>query len=148
VTRGDRGSAVVEFVFVAIVALVPLVYLIVAVAAVQRSQLAVTDAARAAGRAFATSDRASATALRVRTAVRLALAAQGLPDDAEIRFVPGAAACTSAQIVPSLAPGTVFRVCVVRHVAVPGVPNLLAGRAVTSVGAYVVHVDDFRTVAP
>ena len=52
------GNAIIEFVFVAVMVMVPLVYLVVAVAVVQRNQLAVTQAARDAGRAFATSDTA------------------------------------------------------------------------------------------
>jgi len=148
VKRDDRGSAVVEFVFVALVVTVPLVYLIAAVAEVQRSQLAVTSAAREAGRAFATSDSAGEARARVAAAVRLALAAQGLPDDAAVGFVPAGADCASAAIAPALAAGAVFTVCVTRHVAVPGVPSVLAGRGITSVGEYVVHIDDFRTVSP
>jgi hypothetical protein len=35
---------------------------------------------------------------------------------------------------------------VIRHSALPGVPSVLAGRGVTSIGKYVVHIDDFRTV--
>ena len=45
----DGGSAIIEFVFVAVIVLVPLVYLIAAVATVQRTQVAVTQAARDAG---------------------------------------------------------------------------------------------------
>jgi hypothetical protein len=47
-----------------------------------------------------------------------------------------------------LAPGAVFAVCVVRHTRLPGVPTLLAGHGITTVGRYLIHVDDFRTVAP
>ena len=53
---GDAGNAVIEFVFVAVLILIPLVYFVVAVASVQRSSVAVTHAAREAGRAFATAD--------------------------------------------------------------------------------------------
>ncbi len=60
----------------------PLVYLIVAVSAVQASRLAVADAAREAGRAFATGDTSAVAAARARAAVRIALADQGLADDA------------------------------------------------------------------
>jgi Flp pilus assembly protein TadG len=52
----DRGNAIIEFVFVAVIVMVPLVYLIVSVADIQRSSLAVSQAAREAGRAFATGD--------------------------------------------------------------------------------------------
>ena len=42
----DGGNAILEFVFVALIVMVPLVYLIAAVATVQRTELAVTQAAR------------------------------------------------------------------------------------------------------
>jgi hypothetical protein len=142
--RDDAGSAIVEFVFVAVVVLVPLVYLIVAVATVERSELAVSQAAREAGRAYATSPHADQAAARARAAVRIALNDQGLPDDAELRYVPAGAACTAAAITPQLRPGAEFTICVTRHVVVPAVPRFLAGRGITTVGVYVVHVDDYR----
>ena len=143
----DTGSAVVEFVFVALVMLVPLVYLLVAVAVVQRNQIAVANAAREAGRAFATSDSAAAADERVAAAVRLALAGQHVPDDVELRFVATGSSCTGPQISPALAPGAQFTVCVSRRVAVPGVPRILLGRGIRTVGSYVVHVDEFRAAS-
>jgi Flp pilus assembly protein TadG len=142
---GDSGTAVIEFVFVAVLIMVPLVYLIAAVATVQRSELAVAQAAREAGRAFATSDTAADAPARVRAAVRIALADQGLPDNAAVRFVGAGASCTAPAISPVLAPGAEFTVCVTRHLSVPAVPSVLAGRGIVTVGQYVVHVDDFRT---
>ena len=123
--HGDGGNAIIEFVFVAIIVMVPLVYLIAAVATVQRNQLAVTQAARDAGRAFATSDtRGQAPMPRVRAAVRLALHDQGLPDDAEVRFVAGRrAAARRARSRRSWPPGA--RVHRVRHP-----PGRAAGRPV------------------
>jgi hypothetical protein len=131
-----------------VLVIVPLIYLIVAVATVQRSQLAVTQAAREAGRAFATSEGAATAPVRVHAAVRLALNNQGLADDAAVRFVPVGASCGAASITPELTPGASFTVCVTRQVALPAVPRVLAGRGVTSVGRYDVHVDDYRTVQP
>jgi Flp pilus assembly protein TadG len=143
--RGDdRGSAIVEFVFVAVVVMVPLVYLIAAVATVQRNQLAVSQAARDAGRAFATSDTAAEAERRVRAAVRLALADQGLPDDATVRFVASGSNCDAGSITPKLAAGAEFTVCVSRRTQLPAVPSILSGRGIRSIGEYVVHVDDFR----
>lgn len=144
----DGGSAIVEFVFLAVVIMIPLVYLLAAVAVVQRNQLAVSQAAREAGRAFATSDSRSEAAARVDAAVRLALAAHDVPDDVTVRFVATDAPCDGPVIEPVLAPGASFTVCVLRKVRVPGVPRVLAGRGVESVGRFTVRVDDFRTVAP
>jgi len=140
----DEGNAVVEFVFLAIVVMVPLVYLIAAVATVQRNTLAVTQAARDAGRAFATSESAAAARRRVSAAVRLALTDQGLPDDATVRFVRSGSDCSDPAITPALVPGAEFTVCVTRCVGLPAVPSVLTGRGIRAVGVYTVHVDDFR----
>ena len=142
----DGGNAIVEFVFVAVIVLLPLVYLIVAVSVVQNSRLAVTQAAREAGRAFATSDTAGDATVRLRAAVRIALADQGLPDDVTVRFVAAGSDCAAAAVEPLLRPGATFVVCVSRHVDVPAVPSVLQGRGITTVGRFVVHVDDFRAV--
>lgn len=144
--RDEGGSAIVEFVFVAIIVLVPLVYVVAAVATVQRNTLAVTQAARDAGRAYATSESAGDARRRVEAAVRLALADQGLPDDAEVRFVASGAACSAAPITPRLRPGAQFAVCVTRRVRLPAVPTVLTGRGIRTVGRYLVHVDDYREV--
>ena len=145
-SSSDEGNAIIEFVFVAVIVMLPLVYLIVAVSAVQNSRLAVTQAAREAGRAFATSDTAQDAAVRTRAAVRIALADQGLPDDATVRFVAAGAECDGGAIEPQLRPGARFTVCVSRQVDVPAVPSMLQSHAITTVGRYVVHVDDFRAV--
>jgi pilus assembly protein CpaF len=138
----DGGTAVIEFVFVAVAVLVPLIYLIVAIATVQRSSLAVSQAAREAGRAFATSDAAGDAPGRVRAAVRIALSDQGLPDDAEIRYVAAGAGCDSARVQPRLAAGAQFTICVIRHADLPAVPSVLQGRGITTVGRFVVHVEE------
>lgn len=143
---GDAGNAIIEFVFVAIMILVPTIYFVTAVASVAHSRTAVTQAAREAGRAFATGQSTADALARARVAVRLAFDDQGVADDARLRFVPVEARCDGVAIVPVLAPGAEFVVCVTRRTELPGVPTLLAGRGITTVGRYVVHVDDFRTV--
>jgi Flp pilus assembly protein TadG len=141
--RDDDGNAVVEFVFVAVLVMVPLVYLVVAVAVAQRSSLAVTQAAREAGRALASADTTAQGQTRARVAVRLALSDQGLPDDATVTTVAAGSDCDGPQVAPVLAPGGEFAVCVRRQVQLPGVPSILAGRGVETVGRFVVHVDDY-----
>jgi Flp pilus assembly protein TadG len=144
----DGGSALIEFIFVAVIVMVPLVYLIVSVASVQRSELAVSQAAREAGRAFATADHAGEALPRARAAVRIALHDQGLSDDVDVRYVPVGASCTgTATTTPVLSAGAEFTVCVIRTVEIPGVPRFLSGKAITTVGEYVVHVDDYRVVS-
>jgi Flp pilus assembly protein TadG len=145
--RADGGSAIIEFVFVAVVIMVPLMYLIAAVATVQRAQLAVSQAARDAGRAFATSDTSGQAGARVEAAVRLALADQGLPDDASVRFVASGAGCDGRRVTPVLRAGAEFAVCVSRRTELPGVPTVLSGRGIRTTAEYIVHVDDFRDFA-
>lgn len=141
----DDGSAIVEFVFVAVVMLVPLIYLIAAVAVAQRTNLAVSTAAREAGRAYATSDTSAQARRRAEAAVRLALADQGIgAAQTELRYTRATGDCDGRRVAPALEPGTEFAVCVIRRVQLPGVPSVLAGQGIRSVGRYVVHVDDFR----
>jgi len=142
----DAGNAIIEFIFVAVMIMIPSVYFVTAVASVGRNRQAVTQAAREAGRAFATAESTREGVSRAQVAVRLAMSDVGLPDDAELRFVPVQNACQDAQLRPVLAPGAVFAVCVIRHALLPGVPTLIAGHGITTIGRYVVHIDDFRTV--
>jgi hypothetical protein len=128
--------------------MVPLIYLIVAVASIQRSELAVSQAAREAGRAFATADGTGEAMARARAAMHIALHDQGLPDDAELRFVRAAASCTSGpDVTPRLTPGAQFTVCVTRHAGIPAVPRFLTGKGITTIGSYNVHIDDYRAAS-
>ena len=71
--RADRGSAVVELVWLLLLLLVPLVYLLIAVFDVQRASYGLSGAARAAARAYSLApDEASAPA-RARAAAAVAL---------------------------------------------------------------------------
>jgi hypothetical protein len=108
----------------------------------------VTHAAREAGRAFATADSTDQGLQRAEVAVRLALADQGLSDDAIVRYVAADGTCESGMTTPSLNPGAQFAVCVIRHASLPAVPSLISGRGITTVGRYVLHIDDYRVVAP
>ncbi len=145
---GEQASAIIEFVFVAVLVLAPLIYLIVAVAVVQRSRLATTNAARDVGRAIATSDTAGQAEVRAQAALRAALRGLGLtPEEVELRYVDAGADCQGPATAPSLAPASVFAVCVIRHQPLPAVPAVLSGRGVTVIGRYLVHVDDFRVIA-
>ncbi|MEO7261764.1 MAG: hypothetical protein ABI047_10990 [Jatrophihabitantaceae bacterium] len=144
---GERASAIIEFIFVAVLVLVPLIYLIVAVAVVQRSRLATTNAARDVGRAIATSDTAGQAEVRAQAALRAALHGQGLtPAEVELRYVAAGADCQGPATAPSLTPASVFAICVIRHQPLPAIPTLLSGRGVTVIGRYLVHVDDFRII--
>ena len=140
----DRGAATIEFVFLSVLIMVPLVYLVIAVFDVQRNTFAVTQAAREAGRAFATAGDVDSGEARARYAMRLALEDQGLDTSrTELRFGPVGSGCrgTDAQ---TLQPGADFEVCVVREFRVPGIPTYFDGGNNTVTGRFVVHIDDFR----
>lgn len=142
---GDAGTALVEFVLLGVVVLVPLLYLALAASAVQRSVYGVTQAAREAGRAYATGTTATAAA-RADHAAALALADQGLSAaGAEVRYGPVDGDCADATAEPwPLGPGAVFAVCVTSRLEVPGVPGALAGERTTVTGRFVVHADPYR----
>lgn len=163
---GEAGSASVEFVFVGVLLLVPLFYLVLALFEVQRNAFAVTEAAREAGRAFATADDDSTALARAVYAVQLALTDQGLTGPAQLRWGAVGAGCAGSEVEvpegaedehglnvhstvspgmgPPLVPGSDFEVCVVRTYRMPGVPSVLDGGRNRVRARYVVHIDEFR----
>jgi Flp pilus assembly protein TadG len=143
--QDERGSAIIEFTFVALLVLIPLVYVVVAVAVVQRSRVSMTDAARDVGRAIGFANSPQEADRNATAALRIALANHAMsPDVVELRYVPPSADCSSTGIAPDLTPGAEFAVCVTTQQDLPGVPSIISGRGVTLVGRFVVHVDDFR----
>ena len=145
----DSGNAIIEFIFVAVVVMVPLVYLIVSVANIERTSLAVGQAAREAGRAFATGESSEDGRRRAIVAARLALADEGLGDqglgnEPALTFHSDRS-CSSAAVVPVLAPGVEYMVCVVRTEHIAGVPSIVAGRGIRAVGEYLLHIDEYRS---
>lgn len=116
--RSDEGSAIVEFLGMALLLLVPVVYLVLALGRVQAATFAADGAAREAARAVVTArDDASATE-RGLAAVRLAFDDQGIAiRPAEVLSVRCDPACT--------APGGVVTVAVEVDVTLPGVPAWL-----------------------
>jgi Flp pilus assembly protein TadG len=120
--RDERGSAVVEFSWLALLLLVPLVYSMLAVFDVQRTSYGATAATRAAGRAFIivptglSEDDARARAFE---AARLAMKDQGVelsPDQLKITCDP---AC--------LEPGSTVTVELDAEVPLPLIPDALGG---------------------
>lgn len=146
-TRDDEGRAMIEFVFLGVLTLVPLLYLVVAAFHLERDVFAVTQAAREAGRAYATADDPLAAEARAAYAMDLALTDQGVPaGGATLRYVAVSASCSAgATGAQSFDPGAEFAVCVTRIVSLPGIPGYTIGRSNTVTGRYVVHIDEFRT---
>ena len=143
----DAGRAMIEFIFLGVLTMVPLLYLVVAAFQLERDVFAVTQAAREAGRAYATADDAGSAEARAAYAMDLALVDQGVPaGGATLRYVPVSASCSAtAGDAQSLDPGAEFAVCVTRVMQLPGVPGFASGRSNTVTGRYVVHIDEFRT---
>jgi hypothetical protein len=124
--RDERGSALVEVVWLSLLLLVPLVYLLVSVFEVQSASFGVSGAARAAARAYSLApDEASARA-RATAAAAVALQDQGVePDDVaiDVHCTPAPGNC--------LAPGSLIEVDVHHQVRLPLVPSALGGGAPT-----------------
>jgi Flp pilus assembly protein TadG len=78
-TRDDRGSALVEFSWLAIILLVPLIWVVISVFEVQQGAFATSAAARAAGRAYALAPDDATGKDRADAVVRQVLADQGTP---------------------------------------------------------------------
>lgn len=112
-----------------------------------------TQAAREAGRAYATAGSSSAGLVRARYAARLALADQGLPAEPEVRFAPIGTRCGRTDPgdgAPSLRPGARFVVCVRTRAPLPlAAGGPLGGAAgVTVDGQFTVVVDTYRGLRP
>ena len=75
--RDERGSALVEFTWLAVILIVPLVWLVLSVFEVQRGAFATSPAARAGGRAYALAPDDATGVQRVNAAARQVLADQG-----------------------------------------------------------------------
>ncbi len=122
--RDERGTALVELVWLSILLLVPLVYLMVAVFDVQRASYAVSGAARAAARAYSLAPDESGARDRARAAARVALGDHGVPPDRvqmQVRCRPQPANC--------LASGSVITVRLTHQVLLPLAPDALGGGA-------------------
>ena len=117
--RGESGTALVEFVWLAILLIVPLLYIVLAAFDTQRAAYAASSAARSAGRAFVTApDQASGYA-RAEAAVRLAYRDQGIESQPKVRIScrPDPRNC--------LTPGSVVRAEIGSSVDLPLMPAAL-----------------------
>ncbi len=116
--RDQRGSGLVEFVWLGIILVIPLVWIILSVFEVQRGAFAVSAAARAAGRAYALAPDDQVGLDRARAVAALTLEDQGSP---------GMTAVVSASCEPGppCHQGTsVIVVSVVSGVDLPLLPDL------------------------
>lgn len=121
--RGESGTALVEFSWLAILLLVPLLYVVLTVFETQREAYAASAAARSAGRAFVTAPDQGAAYARAQAAARLAYADQGIaqPPELSLSCRPTPGAC--------LTPGSVVRAEVRSRVVLPLLPAVFGGQA-------------------
>ena len=131
--RDERGSAIVEFVFSSTVLLIPLVYLILAAALVQGGSYAVSGAADAAAKLFATAGNPAQARARAEQAVAETMHSHGLP-----------AAQTSISCDGQcLAPGSIVTVKVSLQVPLPFVSDMVHASVVTVDAVASQRVDRF-----
>jgi Flp pilus assembly protein TadG len=134
-TRGERGTALVEFSWLAILLLVPLIWIVLSVFEVQRGAFAISAAARAAGRAYALADSDALGQARAEYAARQALTDQGLataPLDLRVSCTPYPHACHAGT--------SVITVRVATSVSLPWLPASLG------LGSPVFALDSAHTV--
>ena len=120
--RDQAGTAIVEFVWLAILLLVPLLYVVLAVFDTQRAAYAASAAARSASRAFVTAPDQATGYARAEAAARLAFGDQGI-DAAHF------ALAISCRPDPDrcLAPGSVVSAEVRSAADLPLMPAVLGG---------------------
>ena len=129
----ERGSAVVEFVFLAVLMIVPVFYLVMVMARLQAGAYAVSAAAREAGRAYVTAPAAERAAPRAAAAADLAFADQGFSGDGRLALRCDGSPCLRAE-------GRVTATAAV-SVPLPLVPTFLAGVVPTTVPVTATHTE-------
>jgi hypothetical protein len=139
----EGGSAIVEFVFIALVVFLPLVYIVAGFSAVQRGVFAATEAARQAGRAIGTAPDPVTGQARAEAAVRIAVQDQSVEaTDVVLAYAPAGAGCDAAGgYRPALVPGEEFTVCVTVTVRVPLLPEFIDAN--TATGEFLVERDRY-----
>lgn len=117
--RDESGTALIEFVWLAILLLVPLLYIVLAAFDTQRAAYAASAAARSAGRAFVTAPDQATGYARARVAVRLAY------QDQKIDTVPDVRITCRPDPRNCLTPGSVVRAEIRSTVDLPLMPAAL-----------------------
>ena len=137
--RDESGTAVVEFVVLAVLLLIPLIYLVMVMARLQAGSFAVSQAAREAGRAFVTADSGDAAGARAEAAARIAFLDHSFEDVGRLSF-----ACDGT---PCLRPDARVETTATVQVPLPLVPTFVREVVPLSVAVSASHlstVDRFR----
>ena len=95
--RDEDGTAVIEFVWLAILLLIPLIYLVLCLARVQSGSYAVTQAARESGRAFVTAGSEELAPARAEAAAAIAFEDQGFGEHGSLHVTCSESPCLSPE---------------------------------------------------
>lgn len=130
--RADDGRAMLEFVFVGVLLLVPMIYLVLVVGRLQAAAYAVSAGAREGGRAFVTAPQESQAPGRAQVAASIPLSDYGFDGQGSMTF-----RCDGS---PCLRPDGRIAVTETVSVALPWVPDFVAGWLPTSLPVSATHV--------
>ncbi len=133
--RGDDGTALVEFTYLAVLVMVPVVYLLLTVFQVQSAAFGVTEAARQAGRAYVRADTTTQGQQRARAAADLVMADQGITGAA-----PPSISCRPLPRSQCLNPGTRVVVTVSYRVRLRFLGALFVGTQEPTIPVSATHV--------
>lgn len=128
----QAGSALIEFVFLAVLMMVPLFYLVMVLARLQAGAYGVSAAAREAGRAYVTAEVPAQAPARARSAAGLAFADQGFGQEGRIEI--------RCDETPCQRPGGRVRITASVSVPMPLVPAFFSGIVQTQVPVSATHV--------
>lgn len=119
--RDEEGTALIEFVWLALLLIIPVVYILIAVFDVQRAAYGVSAASRSAARAFILAPDVPTAYARANRAASVALGDQHVSGaSVEITCTPTPADC--------LTPGSSVRVVVRMTQPLPLTPSALGGQ--------------------
>lgn len=137
----ERGSAVSEFIVIAVLVLIPIAYGVLSIVRVQSASFASAQAVREAGRAFMTADAVLQAKVRAESAARLALADHGFT-------LPAGALDVACPSGPCLSPGSAATVTLQWTVELPWFPAGFGQIAAMPISAtHHVPVDAYRLTA-
>ena len=131
-TGAQAGSAIVEFVFLAVMMMVPLFFLVMVLARLQSGAYAVSAASREAGRAYVTAQVAAQAPSRAQSAAGLAFADQGFEQEGRIEI--------ECDGMPCLRPEGRIQVTARISVPMPLVPAFFSGIVPMRIPVSATHV--------
>lgn len=133
---GDSGTALIEFVAVAVLIMIPIAYVVVVLVKLNAATQAAVTAAREAGRAYVTADSPRQGAARAQLAAQLAMADQGATEP-QLTVSCHGRAC--------LAPGSRIEVTVTARVVLPLVPRDGPRGTISVTAEHQAFVDAYRS---